>query len=251
MIKRTNAVFIVIVTLLLSLPIVEAQPYRAPMAENAPIIDGKPNDEAWAAAKWHAIDQFIMGDKTDPTDFSGRFKIVWTPERLFVLAEMSDDVLLDRTANPRVRYWEDDIFEVLIDENSSGGLHHKSYNAFAYHISLDNQAVDIGDSGEVVSLNNHIKSKWQREQGSSGLIVWEVSLKIYDETYTDSMPAPDPIILSNGKKMGFMIAYCDADDPAKGRENFITSHDIKPVNGDKNRAYIDASVFGKMELVMK
>jgi len=46
-----------------------------------------------------------------------------------------------------------------------------------------------------------------------------------------------------------MIAYCDADDPDNGREAFITSHDIDPVDGDRNRAYLDASVFGELVLL--
>jgi len=109
--------------------------YEAPRADIAPSIDGKMNDTAWKQAEWQRIDHFILGEATNQEDFSGRFKIVWTPERLFVLALISDDVLLDRTADPLERYWEDDLFEILLDEDASGGPHHTSYNAFAYHIS--------------------------------------------------------------------------------------------------------------------
>ena len=34
--------------------------------------------------------------------------------------------------------------EIFIDEDNSGGNHQFNFNAFAYHIALDNQAVDIG-----------------------------------------------------------------------------------------------------------
>jgi len=47
--------------------------------------------------------------------------------------------------------------------------------------------------------------------------------------------------------MSFMLAYCD-NDGSDEREHFIGSHDIEPVNGDKNLCYIDASVFGSIRL---
>jgi len=45
-----------------------------------------------------------------------------------------------------------------------------------------------------------------------------------------------------------MLAYCD-NDGSPEREHFMGSHDIEAVNGDKNRGYIDASVFGDLVLV--
>ena len=53
--------------------------------------------------------------------------------------------------------------------------------------------------------------------------------------------------LTVGKIMGFMLAYCD-NDGSDEREHFIGSHDIEPVNGDKNLGYIDARVFGSIRL---
>jgi len=119
-------------TIILVLPVAA---YEAPRADVAPIIDGVMTDAAWKQAKWQKLDHFILGEATNEEDFSGRFKVVWTPERLFVLALITDDVLLDRTADPLEKYWEDDLFEILLDEDASGGPHHTSYNAFAYHIS--------------------------------------------------------------------------------------------------------------------
>lgn len=222
--------------------------YEAPKTLIAPVIDGSMNDPAWQQAEWHRLAHFILGEATDEADFSGRFKIVWTPERLYVLAQINDDVLLDNTANPLVKYWEDDIFEVLLDEDASGGDHHSSYNAFAYHISLDNQVVDIAEDGKPRLLNDHVESKWQRSNEHDKALIWEASIKVFDDSFTDSNNKASPVTLSANKVMGFMVAYCDADDPARGRDAFITSHDIAPANGDKNRAYLDASVFGKLVL---
>lgn len=228
---------------------IQASAYQAPKAAQAPIIDGIANDPAWQTAAWHSIDHFIIGDPTESQDFSGKFKVVWTPRRLFVLAEITDDVLLDRNPNPLEKYWEDDLLEVLLDEDASGGLHHSSYNAFAYHVSLDNQAVDIGENGEPRLLNEHLDSHWRRDPGNNHRIVWEISIQIFNESFSDQALKNNAVALTGGKKMGFMMAYCDADDPANGREHFITSHDIQAVDGDKNRAYLDASVFGVLTLI--
>jgi hypothetical protein len=45
-----------------------------------------------------------------------------------------------------------------------------------------------------------------------------------------------------------MLAYCD-NDGSKEREHFIGSHKISAVNGNKNLGYIDASVFGELNLI--
>ncbi|MEM7360320.1 MAG: sugar-binding protein [Pseudomonadota bacterium] len=235
--------------LLVAISVLPVAAYDAPKVEVPPIIDGNMDDVAWQQASWQPINHLILGKTDGPADFSGRYKIVWTTDRLYVLAMITDDVLLDRTANPLERYWEDDIFEILVDEDASGGDHHHSYNAFAYHISLDDQAVDIDESGNPRLLNDHIESHWQRSIEHDSAVLWEISVQIYDDSFSDKTTDAKPIALSANKTMGFMIAYCDADDPDNGREAFITSHDIAPVNGDKNRAYLDASVFGKLVLV--
>ena len=101
-------------------------------------------------------------------------------------------------------------------------------------------------------MNDHIQSIWKRSHTEPSKIVWEVSVDIYPDTlkdtYADGEEPVKPIVLSKGKEMGFMIAYCD-NDGGEERESFITSYDIPAVNGDKNRAYIDASVFETIKLV--
>ena len=45
-----------------------------------------------------------------------------------------------------------------------------------------------------------------------------------------------------------MVSYCDSDRTA-GREHFMGNVLIEPVNGDRVRGYIDAGVFGTIQLV--
>lgn len=229
-----------------------AQPQVAKFSSAPPIIDGIIDDTAWQAAPWYPIDKHILGDMPKPDDFSGRYKVTWDENQLYILAEITDDILIDQHADPRHNYWDDDTLEIFIDEDMSGGDHQYSYNAFAYHVALDGQAADFGPknqdgSNNIVLLNNHLNSVWKRAPNAPNKVIWEVALSIYDDTFKQDTNS-HPVHLSAGKKMGFMLAYCD-NDGSKYREHFIGSHNIEPVNGDKNRGYIDASVFGTLKLI--
>ena len=215
-------------------------------------IDGKALESAWQNADWRSIDKHILGEYPAQEDFSGRYKLLWDEHHLYLLAEISDDVLFDRHADPLLRYWDDDCLEIFIDEDGSGGNHQFDYNAFAYHVALDNQAVDIGGrladgSPLFVLLNDHVDSRWQRQEQRPHTVIWEVAIKVFDDTF-ELGGTSQPMSLTAGKTMGFMLAYCDNDGSTE-REHFVGSHEIEPVNGDKNLGYIDAGVFGTIRLL--
>ncbi|WP_026294531.1 sugar-binding protein [Salinimonas chungwhensis] len=215
-------------------------------------IDGKAQEKDWQHADWYALDHHIIGDMPTSEDFSGRYKLLWDEDYLYLLAEITDDVLIDTHPDPKDAYWDDDCLEIFIDEDASGGNHLYSFNAFAYHIALDGNVADFGNAqndNSVILLNDHVTSKWTRQTESPYRIVWEVAVKLYPDTFNTASPG-DPVNLKANKIIGFMLAYCD-NDGSDTREHFIGSHAIEPVNGDKNRGYIDASVFGKLELKPK
>ncbi|GGW78313.1 CBM9 family sugar-binding protein [Alteromonas halophila] len=245
-----------IATACLSAAVCVAQPagaevLSAPFTPKPVQIDGSPSEAAWQNAQWHKLDKHILGDMPAPGDFSGRYKLLWDEKQIYLLAEIIDDVLIDTHPNPRKRYWDDDTLEVFIDADASGGTHTYSHNAFAYHIALDGNVADIGnaedDNKRVILLNEHIDSAWSRADTSPYATTWEVAMRVYPDTFSTASPS-DPLVLKPGMTLGFMLAYCD-NDGSEEREHFIGSHDIEPVNGDKNLGYIDASVFG--ELVLK
>lgn len=237
---------------------------KVPKANVAPVIDGQSQDPAWQQAQWHALSELIVGSQPSEADFSGRFKMVWDKEKLYLLVEITDDVLFDQHANPLHFYWDDDCIEIFIDEDASGGDHQFNFNAFAYHVALDNQVVDIGykkpdGSPEFLTLNNHVTNKWQRNAQAPYVMTWELAIDVYDDSFTYKAHADSttditpeligkPVSLHKGKKLGFMLAYCD-NDGSKEREHFIGSTPITAVNGDKNLGYITADVFETIELV--
>ncbi len=258
MIRSTAVLFLVS----LSAAPTAAIAHEVPRAPVAPAVDGNPDDVAWKAAEWRAIDKPVFEPAPAPDDFSGRYKVVWTPDYLFLLAEITDDVLTDTHPNPLEWYWEDDTLEVFIDEDASGGNHQFDYNAFAYHIALDNQVVDIAPfdneqerlSGrnKVRTFPDHVQARWKRSSEAPHRIYWEARIAVFGDDYRDpggGEAAPVlPTRLAAGKTIGFMVAYCDADG-TDGRQHFVGDVEIPPVNGDRNRGYIDASVFGRITLV--
>ena len=217
--------------------------YSAPMAAEAPTVDGIADERVWERAEWRELNQRWLGPELSEGDFSGRYKVAWTEEKLYVLVEIVDDVLIDMHRDPLIQYWDDDCLEIFIDEDHSGGDHQYNHNAFAYHISLDNQAIDIGKDRKARSYSHHVESRWRQY---ADRLVWEVAIDIYSDAYRDDASDNRPQRLSAGKVMGFMVAYCD-NDGSDLRENFIGS---EYAAGDhKDRGWIDAGLFGTLELV--
>jgi len=216
--------------------------YHAPHAETAPVVDGDSSDVAWEAAPWQDIKYRWLGPEYTADDFAGRFKVVWTSERIYILAEIVDDILFDSHRDPLVQYWDDDCLEIFLDEDYSGGDHQFNHNAFAYHMSLDNQAIDIGTDEKARNYSHHVVSDWKQ---SGNTIVWELGIDIYADDYVDGSEGNQAVALAVGKTLGLMIAYCD-NDGSELRESFIGSESVP--SGPKDRGWIDAGLFGTLLL---
>lgn len=207
-------------------------------ATNIPmIIDGQASEEAWQTAEWQDIDQLWIGSLDNESDFKGRFKLLWDAQHLYVLAEIQDDTLIDIHPHPLERYWDDDCLEIFVDEDNSGGIHQYNHSAFAYHIALDGRVVDMGTDSLPHYYDNHLTAA---RHSTGTLSTWEVAVRLYDRNYEDGRES-SPVALSQSKKVGFAIAYCDNDRSAE-RESFIGSEFVE--GEDKNRGWIDAGIFG-------
>ncbi len=216
--------------------------YRAPKAPLAPTIDGIGDEAVWQQARWQELKYRWLGPEYTAEDFQGRFKVVWTEQRIYILGEFVDDILFDSHRDPLVQYWDDDCLEIFLDEDFSGGDHQYNHNAFAYHLSLDNRAIDIGTDAKARDYTHHVESRWRQE---GDRIVWEVAIDIYADDYVDDADDNEPVSLSAGKIIGLMVAYCD-NDGSELRENFIGSESVP--SGPKDRGWIDAGLFGALIL---
>ena len=77
------------------------------------------------------------------------------------------------------------------------------------------------------------------------IVIWD-DHESTNDSYQDGAGDNQPVSLSAGKVLGFMVAYCD-NDYSELRENFIGSE--YAAGDDKDRGYIDAGLFGALELV--
>ncbi|MFD2561371.1 sugar-binding protein [Aquimarina rubra] len=211
-------------------------------AEIAPNVDGNMDDPIWNETKWYPMDQNWIGEFPDFKDFLGRYKMTWTPEALYILVEIKDDILYDQHKDPLKLWWDDDCVEIFIDADNSGGEHQYNNNAFAYHIALDGNVVDLDSQKKPVLYNNHVTTKRITD---GDVTVWEFELIVYDDTYEEGK-TNDPVVLSKDQKLGFAIAYND-NDSSKERENFMGS--VFVPGQDKNQGWINADIFGTIVLV--
>lgn len=230
-----------------------ADPIAIPFTDSQIVIDGLLDEAIWHSSPTLPLDQPIIGGEPETADFSGTYQLAWDANYVYLAARIRDDVLFDQHPDPLHFYWDDDCLEIFIDEDASGGDHLNNYNAFAYHVALDGNVADIGEQQEggqtnFVLLNNHVKSRWQRDIKEPTLINWEIAIEIHNDHFSPTaLASTSRVELSKGKIIGFMLAYCD-NDGSQYREHFIGSHFIAPVDGDQNLGYKDASVFGKIKL---
>jgi hypothetical protein len=216
--------------------------YHAPKAESPLNIDGVADETAWKNARWQQLSHRWLGPEHTLDDFQGRYKVVWTESKIYILGEFTDDILFDSHRDPLQQYWDDDCLEIFVDEDYSGGDHQFNHNAFAYHLSLDNQSIDIGTDKQPHYYTHHVDSRWKQEATK---IVWEIAIEIYTDDYADGSSSNVPVTLSAGKVMGLMLAYCD-NDGSDLRENFVGSESVP--SGPQDRGWIDAGLFGALVL---
>jgi len=246
--------------------------YKSYRTATAPVIDGIGDELCWRGAQWASINQPFDGKTLpDSSDFYGRYKIVWTSSRLYVLMEITDDKLIDNRVNPSDNYWEDDCTEFFIDEDHKPEGHECStdaFNAFAYHIAAVardkanytngsilnfdspnaiNHVIDLGNdcnTGKALDFDDHVKVKLSK---SGSKYTWELEFKIFDKNYSTSSTVNSPVTLTANKVMGFAIAYCDDDNGR--RENMIGTIPNHNDYSGKYPFYRFTNEFGTLTLI--
>lgn len=230
----------------------QANHYDAPKASTPPQIDGE-IDDVWSTAPWQPISVLWLGAQKEypsSADYSGRFKVLWDEDRLYVLVDIVDDVIVDNFADPLDNYWNDDTVEIFIDEDASGGNHQGENfaNAWAYHVSTKKDVVDSDSEDRPRLFNDHINVAIASEDDRH---IWEMSIRIFDDTYDDTEGAENqPVTLYANKTLGFSIAYIDNDNSigdGTQRESMMGS--VNNQGHKDNQGYINADVFGSLTLV--
>jgi uncharacterized protein (DUF362 family) len=254
-------------------PVLGPDDFIAWFVDTPPVIDGIGDDAAWARAQWQPIKYEWMNSTPPditpvkgPDDFSGRFKVVWTADRLYILAEITDDIISVTHTNPYISPEKNDCLELFLDENASGGdrTSDGGNNFFTYHMSFNgvNVTDHIGSytdnitndpathvQGGNILRNSHFNYKIGKNDAAHTYI-WEIEMKVYDNTYPlRSSPDIPPITLTEGKKIGFAAAYCDAD-ARNTREHFIGSMFVTgSTDNERNSSYQNSTQYAKMYLM--
>lgn len=214
------------------------------ITHNTVEIDGQAKDACWESATWYTMNQVWLpfGEEMKDGDFEGRFKLAWDSAYLYLLVEVIDDSLSDDHADPLQNWWDDDCVEIFIDEDRSKGDHQNNNNAFAYHVSLFYDAIDMGANGGVNYKENLTIAM---DTISENTYQWEFAIKQYDKTFSPTKAEDSRVYLTPNKIMGFSIAYCDNDETSS-RENFIGNMIMNASNSNDN--YKTANYFGTLQL---
>lgn len=210
------------------------------------IIDGKPNDPSWEKATWYPLNHRWLGKPFTKEDFTGRYKLAWNTNKLFLLVEITDDLIIDKEEVWNKGWWNDDCVEIFIDEDNGDDLHQFNHKAFAYHVALNTKdVVDLGTDSLPHRYNHHLVAAKSMKNDKN--ITWEFAINIYSDNYKDG-EQNEALTLSSGKEMGFALAYCDSDT-SKSRENFIGSIPMKGKNNEeRDQGWKDAGVFNTLTL---
>lgn len=217
--------------------------FEAPRAAETIVVDGCSRDAIWSAQDWYSLDYTWMGEAPAPADYQGRFKVAWTPERLYLLVEVVDDALTPTLADGIENYWKGDYVEVFLDEDASGGDHQYNHQAFAYHVSTEGHAIDQSTAQEPIFFDDHVEVQ-RTQQGDRYL--WELAIAIYGSDFDEARTDNTPVTLSSGKQFGFSLAYGDNDGNSE-RENFMGSKETHGAGNDDG--WRNSDVFGSVTLV--
>lgn len=94
--------------------------YECHRAATAPLLDGRLDDAAWAAAAWTSDFVDIQGPALPAPRFRTRAKMLWDDQYLYLAAEMEEPELwAEYTQHDQVVFHQHD-FEVFIDPDGDG-----------------------------------------------------------------------------------------------------------------------------------
>lgn len=100
------------------------------------LIDGH-LDAAWITAGKQSIENPVLGAITDTSDLSGSFRTLWDQNNLYILVDISDDILVNDSLE---KVWNDDSIEIFIDANNDKGSSYGS-DDYQYQFRINDATV--------------------------------------------------------------------------------------------------------------
>jgi hypothetical protein len=186
----------------------------------APVIDGK-IDDSWDASAVYKINTLIIGSVPSEEDPSGRFRLQWDENNLYLLVDVTDpDKKID---NEPPAVWKDDSIEVYLDGDNSKA---------AQYDGNDHQYMFRRDDPAVYEL---------KTDNTKGVVLAQTDT---DNGYIMEIQFPWSVLgakAANGAEVGFQIQIND-DDNGQNRDSQITWW------GTSDQAHNDPGTFGTLML---
>ncbi|MEH6656609.1 sugar-binding protein [Leeuwenhoekiella marinoflava] len=204
----------------------------------APVIDGKPTDPAWENLNWIGVLNKWQGADTN---LMMNYKLLWTPDALFVLVQLENLTLHPNLGNPLEHYYSEDNLSIYLDEDNSGGDYTNSYNAFEYKILPSNFTVRLDPDKKPLTANNAIHSALKKYGNT---YYWELKIAAFDASYQPNTPN-EPVSLKLGKLIGFALAF----EKVNAKEPHTIYGSVTIPEDYEGRIAIDAGLFGTLKLI--
>jgi endo-1,4-beta-xylanase len=212
--KKTAKVLILVLVIVFATAMtVMAAPLKGEAIRGTANIDGE-IEAVWDAAEVLQL-ELITGQTTDTVVA----RTMWDDSNLYVLVEITDDVLDDTAAN----VWERDSVEIYIDQN----------NAKTTTYEADDMQLRVNFKNEVTSGGAYFEAV--REEIKSATV-------LVDGGWILEVSIPWTIVeTQEGTVIGFDLQYNDASNGT--RPGFLKWNDTT------DTAWNNTSVFGNLELV--
>ncbi len=186
----------------------------------APVIDGK-EDDAWANAEKIKLTNVLYAPVSSPNDLAANFKTMWDQNNLYLLVNVSDDVL----KNDSGEHYQDDAIEIYIDCDNSKTTQFGE-NDYQFIFAWD-------------KTSGHMEEgKHNRSDGVAYALATTDSGYRLEAVFPWSTLGVKPSI---GSKIGLEVQVDDDDDEGD-RESKMIWH------SDKDEAWQNPQTFGNAEL---
>ena len=208
------------------------------------MIDGLGNDDVWANAPMRTANvpahRDDIGPPGDETDVNVTWKGLWDDDNLYVLAEVTDDVIINDDSCD----FNDDSIEIYIDAQNTDAYYapiseHPGVPAFQFTMIADNPNSPCEDTtdripdGSTSAFTHGANSYGDNEDDTQYVEGSDTSASVItgDNTVSfemafpwEALEATPEEIMANPDGMGFMVTYNDDDDfgGRDGQTNWVS-----------------------------
>ncbi|MCL2719346.1 MAG: endo-1,4-beta-xylanase, partial [Lachnospiraceae bacterium] len=226
------------------LPDLDLGPKKASAMQGTPTLGAA--DPLWDTAPEISIDNMLFAPGSRPEvgriDTSGKARILWDNQNLYVRVEVSDDMICFAAGND----WEKDSVEVFVSETNFRGDYAQAQVGNQYRVTIPTAASGVGSQGRISArfANTLLGANWPTTAVAAPLDNDYAFSALTNDGYVVYMRIPfrGSFAGEAGKVIGLDIQINDSP-PATDQRAQITWSD--PLAG----AYSSSTMWGEVTLV--